>query len=367
MSHTTCQAALFSSVGEPLRLRSFPIPRPVDGEALVRIEMCTICGSDLHTVQGKRQEPTPTILGHEAVGIVECVSNQPPLDIAGIPIQTGDRVTWSVVVSCSNCDRCQAGIPQKCRHLFKYGHSKAEGHYALSGGLAEYILLRSGSSLIKLPSALPDEVVCPANCAIATVAACFRQTGKIADQRVLIFGAGMLGLTAAAFADFHRASQVVIVDPNPSRLEKARWFGASCAVRWDPAVEKIADELHRNTGIADFDIVLELSGARAASQAALELGAIGAHIVLAGSVLPSANIGLDPQMLIRACWTLSGVHNYTPSDLKTAIDFLWHSRSRYPFSDLVEARFDLPDINRAVQFALENQPVRVAICPKSAS
>ncbi|HVV99707.1 MAG TPA: alcohol dehydrogenase catalytic domain-containing protein, partial [Planctomycetaceae bacterium] len=64
------RAAVFVGQGKPLELRELPVPAPAAYEALVRIECCTICGSDLHTVSGKRTEATPTILGHEAVGTV---------------------------------------------------------------------------------------------------------------------------------------------------------------------------------------------------------------------------------------------------------------------------------------------------------
>ncbi len=138
----TCRAAVFVGPKLPLEIRTLPIPSTESEEALVAIECATICGSDLHTMNGIRQECCPSILGHEAVGYVVEVGSPPLLDVHGIALEVGDRVTWSTIVSCGACDRCLRGLPQKCRSLSKYGHDLAEGRRALCGGLAEYLLLR---------------------------------------------------------------------------------------------------------------------------------------------------------------------------------------------------------------------------------
>src|SRR5262245_26607630 len=90
---STCQAAVFVGSGRPLEIRTFPLPTAGAGEALVRVECCTICGSDLHTVSGARTEATPSILGHEIVGIVESIGDPPPCDLVGSPLLKGDRIT----------------------------------------------------------------------------------------------------------------------------------------------------------------------------------------------------------------------------------------------------------------------------------
>ena len=139
MNSSHCRAAVFLAPDQPVELREFSLPVPRSGEALVRIDCCTICGSDIHTITGARHEAVPSILGHEIVGTVTKVGESPLTDIDDQPLQPGDRVTWSACVSCSDCDRCHDGLPQKCRRLSKYGHEVAEGREALSGGLAEHI------------------------------------------------------------------------------------------------------------------------------------------------------------------------------------------------------------------------------------
>src|SRR5262249_43661003 len=98
---TTALAMLFDGPGRPLRPAVVPVPRPEEGEVLVRVEMCTLCGSDLHTFSGRRSEPCPTVLGHEVLGRVEAL----PEGAAG-GLSVGERVVWSVAAGCGACFFC---------------------------------------------------------------------------------------------------------------------------------------------------------------------------------------------------------------------------------------------------------------------
>lgn len=354
---------MFRGAGQPLELVELRVPQPQAGEAVVRIECCTICGSDLHTISGARQEPTPSILGHEILGTVAQLGDPPLLDAAGDPLRPGDRLTWSTASSCGACDRCQRGLPQKCRMLFKYGHAVAEGRGALSGGLAEYILLRPGTAAVRLPAEIADEVFCPVSCATATISAAFRAAGESAGLRVLIFGAGMLGLTAAAYAASRGAARVAICDLDSQRLARASRFGADRTILWESCGDDFRQTVMREAESDAFDVVLELSGSPDAVEAACELGDVGARIVLVGSVMKSRPVQLDPERVVRQWSRICGVHNYAPQDLQDAVEFLTAYHHRFPFAELVEAKYSLEEVNRAVQFAREARPVRVAIQP----
>ncbi len=356
-------AAIFQEAGEPLELLRFPIPTPVAHEALVRIECCTVCGSDLHTISGKRKEPTPSILGHEILGVVERLGSPPLCDVSGTSLEVGDRVTWSTCISCGECARCLSGLPQKCHSIAKYGHDIAEGKYALSGGLADFILLREGSAIVKVDPALPAEVICPVNCATATVTAAYRVGGIIEGRRVLIFGAGMLGLTAAAFAKSNAAAHVTVCDTNAERLQLSRRFGADSTIEWSNNDEEFSERASACSVDGKFDLILELSGSSEAVETACRLGAIGASVVLVGSVMKSPMVSLDPESIVRRWLCIRGVHNYAPVDLLTAINFLSDSHSRFPFGELVEKTFSLTDVNQAIEFAQNAKPVRIAIRP----
>ena len=284
---STCIAAIFRGATEPLELRELPIPAADAGEAIVRIDCCTLCGSDLHTITGARTEPVPSILGHEILGTIREVGDPPPRDIDGCELQPGDRVTWSTCISCGHCDRCHRGLPQKCRTLAKYGHEIAQGRNALSGGLAEYILLRPGSTVVRLNRDVPDEVLCPANCATATVAAAYRGACPVAGRRVLIFGAGLLGLTASAFAKSSQASQVIVCDLKRDRLRLAGRFGADGVVEWHADHDELRQRLSQFCGTDAFDLIMEFSGSPDAVESACQLADVGASVMLVGTVMKS--------------------------------------------------------------------------------
>ena len=111
----TCKAAIFDAANKPLRLENVQIPTPGPGEILVKIDACTVCGSDLHTMTGARNEKTPTILGHEIIGTVASTGSAGIVDAKKSPLSIGDRVTWSIVIHCGDCFFCHRGLPQTRR------------------------------------------------------------------------------------------------------------------------------------------------------------------------------------------------------------------------------------------------------------
>lgn len=248
------RAAIWSEAG--VRLRDVELPEPGRGELLVRVDLATVCGSDLHTVSGRRAAPSPSILGHEAVGRVVAAGPDAGREI-------GERVVWSVTAACGRCARCRRGFTAKCARVRKVGHEAFTGDWPLSGGYAEHILLPAGVGTVAVPDEVPDAVAAPAGCATATVMAALEAAGELSGRRVLVCGAGMLGITAvAACAD--RGAQVRITDPHRERRDLARRFGAA------------AD----NGGLVD--IAFDFSGSTAAVAAALGRLDLGGTLVLAG-------------------------------------------------------------------------------------
>ena len=284
----SARAVVFRGPGQPLELVEVGLPKLGTGEALVRLDFRTLCGSDLHTYRGQRSTPVPTVLGHEAIGTVVATGKN-----AGI--QEGARVTWSVAASCGSCFFCSHELPQKCERLFKYGHEKMRNEHPLSGGLATHCHLARGTTVVEIPSDLPNEVACPANCATATVAAALRAGGDISGAVVLILGAGMLGLTAAAMCRTRGARAVIVSEPDTKRRALAAAFGASVAV--DPG--ELEELLAERTGGRGADLALEVSGAASAVRDSFERIRIGGTAVLVGSVFPAPPMPLEAEWIVR--------------------------------------------------------------------
>ena len=150
--------------------------------------MSTICGSDLHTIFGRRQEPAPLILGHEAIGDVVALGPGLDRDGFGDPLNVGDRISWSVMASCGRCYYCGHRLPQKCVSLRKYGHTCVEEPPHLTGGYAEFICLFPGTTVFRVPQGVSDAVAAPANCALSTVVNAAETIGLDRGETVLIQG-----------------------------------------------------------------------------------------------------------------------------------------------------------------------------------
>lgn len=321
--------------GDRFELQEFEAPELAPGEALVAVDLATVCGSDVHTVTGRRPGAHPSILGHEAVGRVVATHPEAPTYVDGRVVAVGDRLVWGVTAACGACDRCAAGRTAKCRHLLKTGHEPLDGPWALSGGYASHLVLRPGLALVPVPEVVPDGPAAMAACALATVMACLdaRVAGELAGRRVLVVGAGMLGLCACAVAAQAGAASVAVLDPASERVEQAhrygadRSWGATDSAPSAPSPDTSADAL--------VDVAVELSGHPAGVAAAVDALDIGGRAVLAGSVAPTPAQAFDPERIVRRHLSLIGVHNYEPRHLQEAIDFLAGPGAGYPWGDLI--------------------------------
>ncbi len=364
MTERSTRACVFDGPGLPLRYERWPVPSLAPGEILVKISGTTLCGSDLHTFEGRRQTPVPTILGHEVIGrIVEIGGNEPVPDLSGRVLGVGDRVTWSVAASCGECFYCRRELEQKCERLFKYGHERCDGRHAFSGGLAEVAHLVAGTSIVRLPDDLPDAIACPASCATATVAAALRLAGGCEGESVLIQGAGLLGLTASAMARTAGAKEIVVCDPDRARCDLALSFGADRVIVIDGDQRSFIERVRQVNDGRGVDLALEFSGASASVSAGLEVLRIGGRYILVGAVFPGPAVPLDVQQVIRRMLTIRGLHNYAARDLVSAVGFLGAHHPRFPFAELIAGPFPLESAEAAFAHAIETRAPRVMVVP----
>jgi alcohol dehydrogenase len=374
---------IFEGPGQPLVLRELPIRSLVTDEVLVRVTAATLCGSDLHTISGRRKVACPTILGHEIIGRIECFgAEHSRRDFHGRELRIGDRVTWAIVANCGKCFFCLNELPQKCSHGVKYGHESIEVHGSLTGGLAEHVILAPKTSIFKLPEELSDEVACPANCATATIAAAFGATFTLRDtysryrlgsgvdqdvlcsvcesrplsgRYILVIGGGMLGATACAMSKWLGASKVVCVEPVEERRRLVEQFGADVAV----APQEMVDSVLSIRGIG-FDIAVEVSGVTDAMEEAIRALRVGGEMILVGAVFPVPVLNLLPEQVVRRMLTLQGLHNYAPRDLAMALHFL-NASNESPFRKMVSHWLPLEKADEAVEIAGRLRVPRVGV------
>lgn len=315
------------------------------GEVLVRIDLATICGSDVHTFHGRRAGLVPSVLGHEGVGTVIAIGEGRPQSLIG------HRVTWTLVDTCGRCRPCtEWDIPQKCESLFKYGHARLDDAPGLNGCFASHIVLRAGTTVVEIPAGLSDATVVPTNCALATMMAVVEKIPEGAE-RVLIQGAGLLGVYGAALLRGRGVSEVWISDSMPQRLDLAADFGAQGVL----ARETEGFDDH------SFDAVIEVAGVPKVVHDGIRLLRPGGTYVLAGLVHPQSLLDVKGVDLIAGCITMVGVHNYAARHLRAAVDFL--AGHAYPWERLVSPPFPLADLDEAFALTGTHDWLRVAVRP----
>jgi L-iditol 2-dehydrogenase len=360
------EAAVFRDPKQPFEFRRFPLPAVEPRGILVRVRMASICGTDLHIRRGERKPPLPIILGHEAMGTVEALGTEATTDSAGEPLAEGDRVTWSYIWTCGHCPYCTIlKEPAGCPNRFTYGLGiGCDKPPYLNGGFAEYIYLRPGTFVFKVPAGVPDEVVAPANCALVTMVHVVERARLGLNENVVVQGSGPLGLFAMALCRERGAGQVIALDTAEARLDVARAFGIDRAInvagRTD---EEVVEEIRALTNGLGADVVIEATGVPQALLVGLKLPRDGGRYLTIGPIFQGASTTLDVFNLIFRRISLIGVARNDAGHLREALRFLARTQGKYPFEKVVGARFKLTDIEEAFRRVEERSVMRAALVP----
>ncbi|HUS04723.1 MAG TPA: alcohol dehydrogenase catalytic domain-containing protein, partial [Bryobacteraceae bacterium] len=226
---SSVRAAVLCEFGKPLEIREYPVTADLaPGEALVRVDMAGICGTDVHLWLGQLPIPLPVILGHETVGRIESTGPGLTKDWRGLPLQTGDRVCWASSISCGECFYCRIkNQPTRCVSRKAYGISySANDAPHLRGGYAQKILLRAGTAIFLIPPGLATEAVVGAGCALTTAIHGVERAPIAWGDTVVIQGTGPVGLASLAVAREAGAAKIIVTGAPRHRLALAREFGA---------------------------------------------------------------------------------------------------------------------------------------------
>ncbi len=349
----TATAAVLESFEQPLNLQCFPLPELVEtGAALVRVEMAGICGTDVHLWKGQLPIPLPVILGHETAGRIERLGEHLEKDWLGNPLRPGDRVTWAASISCGGCYYCRLKQqPTRCMNRKAYGISFSSASAPhLQGGYAEYIYLRPGTAIFKLPDGLDNEEVIGAGCALTTALHGLERCGIRRGDRVVIQGAGPVALAVLALARHAGAQEILLIGGPPHRLEMCRRFGADFIVDLDELrtqAERQSVVLERLDGYG-ADLVVECVGLPPVVAEGLEYCRDGATYLVLGHYGNAGTVPLNPHIITRKQLHLVGSWGYEPRHVAAGLEFLTGAGKSFPFRDTVTHRFPLSQANHAL-------------------
>jgi threonine dehydrogenase-like Zn-dependent dehydrogenase len=259
---TSMRAAVFEQKGK-ISIREVPRPNPGPGEALIRVTLTTICGTDVHILRGEYPVKSGLVIGHEPVGVIQALG----LGVTGYHV--GERVIVGAITPCGQCRACLSGSPSQCDHGGS-GYEALGGWRfgnTINGCQAEYVLVPNAqANLAKIPDALTDEdvLMCP-DIMSTGFAGVERGQVKIGDS-VVVFAQGPIGLCATAGAKLSGASLVIGVDRIPARLEMARKMGADVVL--NAAEQDVVAEVKRLTD-GGADVAIEALGQQGTFEASL--------------------------------------------------------------------------------------------------
>jgi len=333
-------------------MQQFELPRIGADDALMRVEACGICGSDVDQYDGKLNGllSLPMIPGHEPVGIVEEIG---PEAARRWGLKAGDRVAVEPTRGCGHCRACKRGDSRNCRtgragaKISVCGFIPTMIAPALWGGMAEFMYLDPEVALHKISPEVPAELAALYQPIAAGVSWAHRVPGTKIGDTVVIFGAGQRGIACAAAAREAGAAHVAVIARRQSarRLKLAEEFGADATIYADEDVVARVRELTHGEGA---DVVVDVTAETMRPIAlAVEMARPGGTIILAGVKGPNAAIpDLRNDRIFTKELTIRGVKNADFDSFAIAVKLI-ESR-KYPFEKMHTHSFALNDLERAI-------------------
>ncbi len=265
-----------------IALEEVPRPRPGYGEAVIRVTLTTICGTDLHIVRGEYPVKPGRIIGHEAVGVIHEIGP----GVTGYHV--GERVLVGAITPCGQCESCLSGTWAQCGGAlggWKFGNT-------IHGAQAEYLLVPNAqANLARIPHGLRDEqVVLLADIASTGFSASESAHLQLGDT-VAIFAQGPIGLCATAGAKLRGAGFIVAVESDPVRMQMAQHMGADVVLDFEEV--NVVDEILHLTEGRGVDVAIEALGTQSTFENALRVLRPGGTLSSLGVYSHHLTIPLD--------------------------------------------------------------------------
>src|SRR3984893_18672312 len=280
---TSLMKALVFRGPNEIRIEDVPIPRPGPGEAVIRVTLTTICGTDLHILKGEYPVKAGLIIGHEPVGVID------ELGVGITDYAVGERVLVGAITPCGQCNYCLSGEWSQCGGPiggWKFGNT-------MNGAQAEYLLVPDAQeNLAKIPDDLSDEqVLLLADIASTGISAAESGEVKIGDV-VSIFAQGPIALCATAGAKLKGAGYIIAVESDPVRSAMARRMGADLVL--DHTKMDVVAEMRRLTDGVGVDVAIEALGTQSTFENALRVLRAGGTLSSLGVYSGKLSVPLEP-------------------------------------------------------------------------
>lgn len=357
------RAAVMREPGGPFDVCEVEVPDPGPGEVTVEIRAAGVCASDLSltTVFG---QPTPVVLGHEGAGVITYAG--PDVDTVAV----GDHVIVLWVPPCHRCAPCRRGDQYLCDSRKSSADTRAaaggvpEGPYRADGmavhkgmGTATFAqqTTLAARAVVAIDRDIPFTVAAMLGCAVPTGAgAALRSAGVAPGDRVLVIGAGAVGLNALMGAKVAGASELVAVDPLATRRQQALDLGATESLS--------PDALDGQRG--RFDVAIDAVGAPATVRSAWDAVRRGGTVTVVGAGRPDQEVTFSAYELFHDDKRLTGsfLGGISPYRDLPMLIALWRS-GRLPIDQLVSGTAPLDQIDEVVAAQRSGDVVRTVLTP----
>lgn len=301
MTEKTMKALVYEGPRE-MNVRRLPIPEPGDKEVLIRVDKVGICGSELSGYLGHNSlRKPPLVMGHEFAGTIERIGSA----VSGL--QPGDRVTVNPLASCGECRYCTTGQAQLCPQRSLLGAHRP-------GAFAEFVAAPA-KNVYRLADGVTMEEGAfaePFACAVHLL----RMLRLAPTDRLLIVGAGPIGLFTLQAAHVYGLRDVVVLDLNRGRLEIAAELGATVAT----GLAELGQELREGA----YDAAVDAVGMTATRRQCVEAVRPGGQVMFTG--LHEADSSLPVNTAIRSEVRMTGAFAYAPEDFAAAVQWIREGR-----------------------------------------
>lgn len=321
-------------------IESEPPPRPAPGEVLIASRLVGICGSDTHAAHGRHPFiDLPYMPGHEVIGDVVELGEGTPEELRG------RRVVVEPNLPCGQCELCAVGRYNICEKLQVFGCQTP-------GGLTDCFAM-SHHRIIPLPDSLPDTsavLIEPMSTPVRAV----RAAGDLVGQRVMVIGAGPIGLFTAIAARAAGAGVITVGDLQASKRQRATRLVADAS--FDPRDEDVSEQVEAALGGAP-QVVFDAVSAESTLRLGIRSLAKGGTLVTIG--VPAGPMTLDLQLVQDRELRVLGSLMFVREDVERAIEIL--AAEPFPIDEVVTATFPLERAAEAFRAADDPEQFKVVI------
>jgi len=349
------RAAVLESVPGDLVVDDLTVDAPRGREVLIRTEACGLCHTDLHVMIGDLPGQLPSVLGHEACGVVESVGP----DVT--TFSPGDRVVTCVNTYCSACRECRGGRSWLCERrkelkarpagapssLTRDRDGAAVSAMAGLGGFAEMMLVHENSA-VKVSPEIPADKAALLGCAVITgVGSVFNAARVKAGSTVAVVGAGGIGCNIIQGAVLAGAERVIAVDIHPEKLALATTFGATDVVNASDG-DAVAEVVDLTKGGVDY--AFEAIGLEATVQQTIGMLRVGQTAFMVGVPPVGRSVGIPAGLMVLSGRGVQGVFmgsNHFPTDIPMLANL--YLQGRLKLDELVDERIELDAVNQGYE------------------